>query len=129
MYKSMCEALSAYNVTESVVPTKYPSGFQICDIKTTTLTDSVKIQAKYEFGDKFFSITLWQFASEEVANRSFEKDTSSVTIYEYYNTNHYLMSNNGQMRAAWAVKSLVCTISGDLIEDEIKHMINSIYEG
>jgi hypothetical protein len=39
------------------------------------------------------------------------------------------MSNEGQIRAAWTNQNLMCSISGDLSENELKQMIDSIYEG
>ncbi len=38
------------------------------------------------------------------------------------------MSNNGQLKAAWTNQNMVCSISGDLSEEELKKMIDSIYE-
>lgn len=128
-YSSLLEAINAYGITEMVAPKRYPSGFQISDIKVSPSNDSVKFQAAYENGDKFFTVTVWQFKSAEDANDgTFEKDTSVVSIYDYGDIRHYIMSNNEQLRAAWTNKNFMCSISGDLSEAELKEIIKSVYE-
>lgn len=39
------------------------------------------------------------------------------------------MRNNKSIIATWFVDNLECTISGHVSEDELKTMIDSIYEG
>ena len=43
---------------------------------------------------------------------------------------HYIMANNERLTATWiAGEKTVCSISGNLTIEQIKHMIDSIYEG
>ena len=128
-YSSLQEALDAYGITEMASPNQFPTGFQMRSINIASTSDSIKFQAAYENGEKFFSLTVWQFKSaEEANNRTFEKDNSTVTVYELAGIEHYLMANNEQYRAAWTNNNLMCSISGDLTEAELKDMIISIYE-
>jgi hypothetical protein len=128
-FPSLHEALKAYGIKEMVVPNRFPTGYQMSILNISTTSDSTKFQAAYENGDKFFSITVWQLDSIEQANsHTFEKDNSDVSIYEYGNIKHYLMSNNEQTRVTWINANIMCAISGDLSEEEFKDMIKSIYE-
>lgn len=128
-YGSIQDALNAYGIKDLIAPNWYPDGFQMKDCKISPSNDSIKFQAAYKNGEKFFAITVWQYASEtEAGNLTFEKDASDVIIYEYDGVKHYLMSNNNQMRAAWTSKNITCSISGDLSKEELQNMIKSIYE-
>ena len=128
-YKDLKEALDAFGITESVAPTWYPSEFEMSGIKVSPASGEVKFRVTYEAEEKFMAVTIRQFESaKDASSITYEKDDSPVTPYECDGITHYLMSNNGQMRAAWTNQNMTCSISGDLSEDELKQMINSIYE-
>lgn len=59
----------------------------------------------------------------------FEKDSENITKYESNDVTHYILSNNASYVATWANDTLVCSILGDITVDELKQMIDSIYEG
>lgn len=128
-YSNLKEALGAYGITELVAPGWYPSEIFLSSIKVTPTPDSIKFQAAYENGKKFIFITIWQLETPEDANsRIIEKDGQDVVLHESNGIKHYILSNNQQVTAAWTNKNLLCSISGDLSEDEAKKMIDSIYE-
>lgn len=58
-----------------------------------------------------------------------EKDETPVSIYLKNDIEHFIMRNNKSVTATWFVENLECTISGRVSEDELKAMIDSIYEG
>lgn len=127
-YKGLQEALDAYGITEAVVPKWYPPEYVMSEVKVSPASDKVTFQATYEAGEKFMAVTVWQYQTEKDVNDGiFEKDNSSVISYEAGGITHYLMSNEGQMRGAWTTQNLMCSISGDLSESELKQMIDSIY--
>ena len=98
-------------------------------IQSNSNYNSVKFQVSFEDGNRFFAITVLRYeTAEDAENATFEKDNASVVFYERSEITHYIMSNNDQMTAAWTNQNLMCSISGDLSEDELKDMINSIYE-
>lgn len=128
-YASLQEALTAYRITEKVLPSRYPSGFEMSSLNITTTTDSIQFRAAFKNGNKFFKITIYQFNTDDnVYSRYFEKDNSDVILYEYAGIKHYIMSNIEQRRATWMNNNIMCTISGDLTEDELKEMIELVYE-
>lgn len=128
-YVSLQEALDAYSIAESVAPTWYPADFKMSEIKILSTSIDLKFRATYEAEEKFIAVTIWQYESAEAAGReAFEKDDLTVSTYKSGGVTHYLMSNEGQLKAAWANQNMVCSISGDLSEDELKEMIDSIYE-
>ena len=126
----MADALQAYGISEPITPNWYPLEFSLTDIKAMPSSEVIKFQANYETDNRFYAITIRQYSSiEDTDSGTFEKDNSSVIVYERNGINHYLMTNNGQIRAVWINQSIMCSISGDLSEDELKRMIDSIYEG
>jgi hypothetical protein len=128
-YSNLKEALRAYGITELIAPNWYPSKFQLSSIKVTPIPESIKIQAAYEDGERFISVTVWQMESaEEASNRIVEKDNRDVVLYESNGIGHYIMTNNAQTTVAWTNKNYMCSISGDLSVDEAKRIIDSIYE-
>ena len=129
-YSSLADALQAYGISEPITPNWYPLEFSLTDIKAMPSSEVIKFQANYETDNRFYAITIRQYSSiEDTDSGTFEKDNSSVIVYERNGINHYLMTNNGQIRAVWINQSIMCSISGDLSEDELKRMIDSIYEG
>jgi anti-sigma factor RsiW len=128
-YQSLQEALDAYGITAAIAPNWYPADFEMSGMKTTSAPGEMKFRAIYDAGEKFVAVTIWQYESaEDASSEAFEKSDSTVLKYESGGVTHYLMSNNGQMKAAWTDQNMVCSISGDLSEDELKKMIDSIYE-
>ncbi|NCB25338.1 MAG: DUF4367 domain-containing protein [Bacteroidia bacterium] len=128
-YESLQEALDDFGIAEPIAPAWFPSDFTLSEIKISSISDEVKFQAAYEYGGKFISITIWQYESAEAASsEAFEKDDLTVSTYKSGGVTHYLMSNNGQMKAAWINQNMACSISGNLSEEELEKMIDSIYE-
>ena len=128
-YKDLQEALDAYGIAETVVPKWYPPEYVMSEVKVSPASDKVTFQATYEAGEKFMAVTILQYETQDGENNGiFEKDNSPVMSYESGGIVHYLMPNEGQMTAAWTNQSLMCSISGDLSESELKQMIDSIYE-
>lgn len=128
-YASLQDALDAYGIQDKLAPSWYPPEFKITELKVFHVLNSVQFYESGELNKRFLSITIYQFKSEEdIENVTLEKDSSLVVQYKYGGIVHYLMSNNGEMTATWFNRNFMCLISGGLSEEELKHMIDSIYE-
>lgn len=131
-FATLQDALDAYGVLETVSPKWYPAGLNTIEISVFPRSTGITIQAEYEIEEASVSITVRQYPTVEDAAISvgaFEKDSDNVTQYESNGIIHYIMSNNSKCVVTWANNALVCSIMGDLTVDELKQMINSIYEG
>ena len=51
-----------------------------------------------------------------------------VVPYRKNNIEHYIMSNEGVLTAAWITDNLECGIVGKISTEEMEAMIDSIYE-
>ncbi len=58
----------------------------------------------------------------------YEKDDTPVIEYRAGGVVHYIMSNLGTHHAIWITGNLECSISGRVSVEELKQMIDSIYE-
>lgn len=128
-YASPQEMLEAYNITESVLPTAFPEGFELTDFGASTISDFgvVSFKVYYKKGDAVISIDIIQHIgiSEEL-NITYEKDTYPVQKYVYNDTSYYLFQNNGMSIAAYWINNLECSFGGDISMDELIEMIDSI---
>lgn len=131
-FATLQDALDACGVLETVSPKWYPAGLNTTEISVFPRSTGITIQAEYEIEEASVSITVRQYPTAEDAEISvgaFEKDSDNVIQYESNGIIHYIMSNNSKCVVTWANNALVCSIMGDLTVDELKQMINSIYEG
>ena len=80
-YASMEEALAAYGITEKVVPTSFPEGFEIVAVEVNRFEnpDFVKFCAMYQGGDHYLILQVRQILDMNM--ESFEKDSDAVTEY------------------------------------------------
>lgn len=127
-YNNLQEALGAYGITQPVVPSWYPEGFKSVLVAVSSLPGYIKFAEVYESDDNSLSLTIKQFVTEEAAGGAFEKDGNDVTAYEKDGVDHYLMSNNDQQRAVWNSGNIIVSISGNLSQEDLIRMIDSIYE-
>lgn len=117
------QALDDAGITQEVIPNWLPDGYEVKSLEATS--EPLRLFAVY---CKDSNNILIQINRVDPSNSiTFEKDAVDVEEYVVNDITHYLISNNDQTRAAWVNADLECSISGDISEDELKKMINSIY--
>ncbi len=124
-------ALTDHGVVEKLVPTWFPSGFSLLDMKTgrTSSYDYYRAIYQYEDEDRWITINVDHFKDPQyMSDKIYEKDDREVTIYEKNEIQHYIMFNLSRTVAVWNSGYFNCSISGDLSKEELIHMIDSIYE-
>lgn len=126
-YDSLQEALEKGNVPTWLVPTQIPDGFELDAVKVEQTPLKNSFTAKYVSGDKLLKISV----RDHLDKGPFYAEQGDGLVEEYVASGitYYLFDNNGETRAAWAVDSYECYISGDITIDELKIMINSIEKG
>ena len=128
-YESIQDAVDALAIQEKVVPTRYPEGYELDSVKTTIMEDAAKVRAVFKNGEKEFSFWVRHFDTVEDADKAdLEKDGEDVEVYTAENITHYIFSNMEVTKATWMNNTAMCSISGALSREEIKAMIDSIYE-
>lgn len=127
-YASMEEALAAYGITEKVVPTSFPEGFEVVtiDVSESEQGNSVKFCAVYQGGDHYLTLQVRQVFNLNM--ESFEKDADAVTEYVKNGIRHYFYTNMDSNCVTWFNGNLECFIDTNLPEEDLKLAIDSIYE-
>jgi hypothetical protein len=129
-YSSLSEAIAANHITEKIVPNWWPDGFYLTELKASVMPTKTTIYSLYKNGEKSFSFTIQVFkAMEDISSVTFEKDGEDVEKYVKDGIDYYIMSNLDSKRVTWINNRLLCSISGNLSVNELKEMVDSIYEG
>ena len=124
---SLNEALASYGIEEPLAPRWIPEGYALTSVETSDLDPDIFFSAAYQKGEDCIVVAIMH--RETVGSvTTYEKDDTPVEMYQKGGTDHYLMSNSGQNTAAWKNGQNECSISGPISREELKKMIDSIYE-
>lgn len=112
-----------------VLPTAYPKGAELIQIdEDVGFHDKTKYFI-FSSSQGGFSISVTAYDSLAQAGTSiYEKSSGPVEKYYAHNICHYIAKNMDTQIAVWFNGNVECFIQGNLSEEDIKMMINSIYE-
>jgi hypothetical protein len=133
-YTDLQEVLTAYGLNRSVVPKWLPEGFvQIhLDIEAAAKGSLIIFYALYQWEKNplVIQVNIYLEDEERVYDSfgNFQKDEGDPIPYEAGGITHLLTTNAGRPVALWANGPAECCISGDITMEELKQMIDSIYE-
>lgn len=125
-YASLQEALSDYHITEKIAPTWVPDIYELDSIEVTESPGITYFVASYKHENRYITIMVKNI--EEENGSSFEKNGSNPEKFKINGITHYLISNSKNETAAWTTGSNECSITATVSRDELKKMIQSIYE-
>ena len=113
-----------------VVPHRAPGGTQaLGNLNVIERDDHYSIAMGYTTGDSTFTIQVIVY--KELPNGYYgvyQKDSSIQEEYISGGITHYIAGNLGNLSAAWTNGNVEGHIQGNLNLDEMRQMINSIYE-
>lgn len=128
MYLQIEEAV-AQITDQPVLPTWYPEGSSIIRVEENPAEDSNNITVDFFLEGKEFLLSITAYDTEEnMGNRKYQKNDGPPEEYYVNGIPHYIMGNMDRNVAVWRNGTTECEISGFLSVDEIKQMIDSIYE-
>ncbi|MGN1031099.1 MAG: DUF4367 domain-containing protein [Butyricicoccaceae bacterium] len=125
-YGSLQEALAADGITEPLVPTWIPQGYQLDAVEVVPVEPNTCYTAIYGSDEEHLVISIRHVV--DGSKSTFEKDGDSVEIYEENGIRHYIFGNLEAVGAVWFHGANECCIEGTVSRDEIKEMIQSIYQ-
>lgn len=127
-YSRIEDALAAYGITEKVVPTKLPEGFETTavDVSKSEHGNFVKFCAVYESETHYLVLQIRQIS--DINTERFEKDTDTVTQYTKDGIVHYFYTNMDSSCVTWFNGNLECVVDTDLPERDLIPVVDSIYE-
>lgn len=127
-YQAFLNALVENKIATKLAPTWLPSGFVASEpiVKNDDESISILISFSNAEGD-IFHIDIDRYTSQiELVNGSFEKDPTFVESYLSRGKTFYIFSNIDSITATWAEDSIIETIWGNLSENDMKAIIDSI---
>ena len=122
------DELSAAAVGEELLPTWMPEGYDVQDIQIFELADRTEVGVLLSGEDaSLLSIHITVFEDPaDVALYRFEKDDTPVQIIQVNGKTVYLLENLGVKNAVCQVENVLCSVQGNLTQDEIENIFASI---
>lgn len=113
------------------VPTWFPDGtVLIGNISVVEHLDKTRIQASFETNKGQFTIRVQIYNTvPEKYEGTYQVDNEFSEPYEVDGIIHYIMSNNDTNSVAWVNGVVEGHIQGNLSVEDLKEMVNSIYQG
>ena len=121
---SIPAALEELGITEPVYPAHMPKGFVITE--THISEEPLILVEQYARGDQHISITITPIKGFK--NIVYQKQGEAIREYQSGTDIHYILSSERNITAIWYTKNYATTISGDISLDDLKTIIDSIYE-
>lgn len=113
-----------------VIPNWSPNGCEMDgDIHVVERENRTKMQGLFHFENGSFTILVEIYDSlPEDFVLEYEKNAGEELKYTVNGLKHSITTNNGNNIVAWSNENVVCMIQGDLTVEELKQMVDSIYE-
>lgn len=124
-YKSLEEAVAAFGIDAPIVPKEIPEMFELTEVRAVNRESGVLIYAFYKSNDGDIQIRYNEAAAREFNTQ--EKENGEVDAYFKGGIKHRLISDLGRQKAIWQNGDFECMIIGDISEQEITDMVDSIY--
>lgn len=122
------EALEAYHITEPLLPTWMPEGFELEGIRVMKGTSSVEFSSLYRCNNKTLKVLIRAYDDMDALDSKTAKNDEVPKIVNINKIEHYMFSNEQRYTVTWINRCYECNISGEVSFDELKQMVKSIYK-
>lgn len=130
-YATLQDALTAYGVTESLVPTWIPDNFamQTLSVSENAKPGCVVFYTTFSCQDKWLTVQINMYHSfDNMDYTIWQKDEAEITSIDSNGHTFYMVENAGRWSATWTDDLFECNITGDVTSEELVKIIESIYE-
>ena len=117
--------VTTHDVTVPIVPMWLPEGFELTELKTTQVSDEIKIYACFMRDEKSIAITYR--ISKNITKSQYERENGEASYYNIDGISHALVENDGRWTASWVKAPVECMIVADLKIEDLRKTIKSIY--
>ena len=117
-------ALAELGITEPLYPAKLPKGFTLTESRISK--DPLVLMEQYAHGDQRLSITVTPIKGFETV--VYQKGGEAAQEYKTGKVVHYVYETDNTLTAIWYTEHYATSVSGNLTRQEIKGIIDSIYE-
>ena len=107
---------------------KAPEGFDLCDSSFFVFPSNnrVTFDVYYSKDEHFIGFSIQEIG--DTSNTIYEKDDTTVEPFVYNNVVHYIFHNVTNYTAAWKINGVECSITTTGSPEELKELIQSVYE-
>lgn len=126
-YHSLEEALEANDMEPDQIPNWIPEDYQLSSVDVLDTGALIQCSASYTAERGELLIRASRFIDDDWSVKDERNDDGDK--YEKNGLTYYLVTNQGLSKAGWDYKGIFYTISGQITEDELQGMIDSIAEG
>lgn len=126
-YDTLEEAVEAFGITDPIAPKWIPERFELAEASATYQSSGIFICADYVSNDGFLQIRYRE--KSELNFSTLEQESSNVEAYSGGGLKHYLLSDLNRQKAFWQNGEFECQVFGTVTRQEMKDIVDSIYEG
>lgn len=129
IYTTPEEMLSDLHIKGDLVPTWVPDRFSLEGCEARKTEAGVSGCVFYAEQDNYLVFKTWQKIDE--GNYQIEKDVKDVSRFVAGEIEHYIFydGESEMEKAVWTRNDLECCIIGDVSQEEMERIVESIYEG
>ena len=110
------------------MPKWIPEGFELADITVDDAYEIVDIGARYKKGEDVIVFSIIQTQEGGMIDAFYEMNEESLRTETVGNLEVYFFDNNARNGAAWHEDEYLVYFSGDISEQEVEKMVQSIFE-
>lgn len=118
------DAVVEQGITEQVVPTWIPEGYELEELRTFRQHNSIKTYARLIKADDYIQIII-ESSKAEISN-SYTKDDANVIYYYSAGVCYYLYRNDGTWNAVWNNGNIECFLTITDTDQVLHQIIKSI---
>ena len=110
------------------MPKWIPEGFELADITVDDAYEIVDIGARYKKGEDVIVFSIIQTQEGGMIDAFYEMNEESLRTETVGDREVYFFDNNARNGAAWHEDEYLVYFSGDISEQEVEKMVQSIFE-
>ena len=120
------QALVEHDI-RAAVPKWIPEGFELVELNVDDEYEIVDIDAWYENGEDAIVFSIIQVQEGGIIDAFYEMNEETLRVETVGNLEVYFFSNNARNSAAWNEDEYLVYFSGDITEQEVEKMVQSIF--
>lgn len=123
-YAELQAVLYDHGVTELIVPTWIPEGFEKQEFSSYELPQCKDYHVYHRRGQEELSFEVKEWGGE--VPLQIERSSSLLEAYTLSGIDYFIFVNNEQLQVAWMNNNYECWIHGNITLTEAKQMVDSI---
>ncbi|MBQ8358651.1 MAG: DUF4367 domain-containing protein [Oscillospiraceae bacterium] len=125
--QQLYDKVTELGITDPVVPMWLPEGFGLSDLKASPAPGGSKVHGKFANDSNAGIVIIYRISAD--IKTSFEKEDSSVEVYDYADVSHFILENDDGLSATWTLDGVECLLNGNIAKEDLYTIIKSIYRG